>query len=121
MTRAVVELQTKTANVSLAEHVAKATYSIKVKGGKDPAVTFSAHPKKGQSLDMAALNAGHVRHPVFAKGTNRNQWTWVDQTIQPGWFDTAMSGQIDTIRTEMLAAMEKVAAELNASLKTPGG
>ena len=65
-------------------------------------------------------NRGEISHPVFAKGTDRTKWHWVDPP-QPypaaeGWFDKTLEAKAPEVTEKVVAAMEVVAAEVRGRL-----
>lgn len=59
--------------------------------------------------DVGALEAGRLRHPV--PGRRR----WVLQRIPPHFFTGPINDNIDTVREELLDAMDRVAARIARS------
>jgi hypothetical protein len=57
--------------------------------------------------DIEATNRGRLRHPVFG-----NRKVWVQQTIPAGWFDRPLQAGAPKVRTELLAAMQRIIANV---------
>ena len=70
---------------------------------------------RGRTRDrqVTRLNAGLLRHPVFAEGP-RHDWHWVTQTggMHPGFFTDAVRAHIPEIRDEVDQAMHDVARKI---------
>ena len=58
--------------------------------------------------DIAAMNRGRLRHPVFG---NKN--VWVNQKIKPGWFTDPANATRPVAQQRVRAAMERVQANLH--------
>lgn len=56
------------------------------------------------------MNRGILRHPVYG---NRN--VWVNQAIDPGWFTDPMEASAPEVRTQIVAALERVAQQIARS------
>lgn len=83
----------------LAERVARSRFTTSVRStGKFPSVQFVA---KGSS-NIAAMDYGRVRHPVY--GTD----TWVQQRVFPGWWRRPMKANADDTRKNIAAALADV-------------
>jgi hypothetical protein len=62
--------------------------------------------KKG-AHDMAALDDGIARHPVFG---HRNAWK--DTTIKAGWFSDTLDHHAITVQIALLAALRNIAEQI---------
>jgi hypothetical protein len=60
--------------------------------------------------DIAGMNRGRVRHPVFGGKT------WVTQLVDAGWFDAAMNRAAPRARLEIVRALDEVAAQIRTSV-----
>ena len=65
-------------------------------------------PKRGGRVDLEALNAGQVRHPVFTTGV------WVEEKIRPGFWDDAVAKHEDQVRAEVVGVMDEIRRKLEA-------
>jgi PhoPQ-activated pathogenicity-related protein len=61
--------------------------------------------KKGH--DIASLNRGRLRHPVFG-----HRSTWVQQSIAPGFFTKPIQDDADDLKRRISAALDKYMDEL---------
>lgn len=59
--------------------------------------------------DLAAMNDGRLRHPVFG-----NKGHWVEQSIRPGFFDDAMDKGSEDVRRALIDAVDAALAKLHA-------
>ena len=57
------------------------------------------------------IDKGIVRHPVRATGP-REDWTWVDQPVKPGWFTHPAAASAPITRLKLLAAMRRIERQL---------
>ena len=92
----------------LSARVAKARFTTKSRGGQNPSVRIVAKDAKGRSADLARIDQGEVRHPVYGHGP------WVKQAVRPGWFTRPMQEGADVVRREVVAAIDAVARKLSA-------
>lgn len=83
----------------LAERVAREPARTQVRTGSDPGVRIVIGTKRGGAR---ATNRGLIRHPVFG------QDVWVEQRIEPGWFDNSMMGEKAAIQRDIERAMLNV-------------
>ena len=72
---------------------------------------------RGRTRDrqVTRLNAGILRHPVFARGPRRD-WTWVSQMkgMRSGFFTDAVREHIPGIRDQVDQAMHDVAQKITS-------
>lgn len=89
--------------------VAASNFSVSTTTGKTPRVRLTGKRKNagGKQSDLAALDRGQLRHPVFG-----NRKVWVLQQVRPGWFSKTVNSDIDNVRSEVNAAVEDVARRL---------
>jgi hypothetical protein len=91
----------------LNEWVAKSPISPRTRtSGKNAGVRITGR-KTGH--DLEAINRGRVRHPVFGHNA------WVSQSVDAGWWERGAMKQADTVRRDLLVAMERVAAKIARS------
>lgn len=57
--------------------------------------------------DIRSLNAGRLRHPVFG-----DEDTWVQQSVDPGWFDKPLQKRAPGIRRAITQALDETARQL---------
>jgi hypothetical protein len=98
----------------------RARVSIKLVG-RGAAVTVVGTAKgKGEKRDLAALDAGTLRHPVFGRYRRvRGQKLarpWVAQGVPPGFFTKPAAEMVG----EAQAQVDKVAAEIAAIIAGKG-
>jgi hypothetical protein len=59
------------------------------------------------------MDRGKWRHPYFADAEqDRSEWTWVQQTIRPGWFRQSMHRTGERAQHEIEGAMDAVADKI---------
>jgi hypothetical protein len=61
--------------------------------------------KRGGGVDLEAINAGTVRHPVFTSGV------WVAEQVNPGFWDAAVVKHEATVRAALVGVIEDVRRE----------
>jgi hypothetical protein len=94
----------------LAAQVAKSRFVVLKKlGGSRP--TLSIRVRKNRRGHLAIINEGRLRHPVHGRPSKtRKEWTWVDQRIKAGMWDTvldrAVPGIEDGLRDAVREAIE---------------
>lgn len=71
--------------------------------GRNVGVRITAKSKR----TVQRMNRGILRHPVFG-----NRSVWVDQKIDPRWFDDPMEASAPQVRREILEAIETVASKI---------
>jgi hypothetical protein len=67
------------------------------------------------NLQLAKLDDGEVRHPVFRRAGR--PVVWVRQPVRPGWFTDPTQAAAPVVRAQVQAAMSAVAAQIDG--KTP--
>src|SRR5262249_40358062 len=94
------------------------TISVRA-GSADPGVIVTGSPI-AKKRKLNAIEAGNLRHPVFADRTApRREWRWKDQrlpSVRPGWFTRPASGAAPEVRKEIEAALEQVNAIIWAAV-----
>ncbi len=89
----------------LAAQVAGEPIRVQVRTGAQTAgVRIVVGRRKGGSR---GANRGVIRHPVFG-----NREVWVNQPVDPGWFDEAMQKAAPEVRPDLERALERVAKEV---------
>lgn len=80
--------------------------SLRIRTRKGPGkrvgvtVTASAKSRHGGSRHLGELNRGKLRHPTYG------HTPWVDQRIKPGWSDDTFDREGDTVRQDVLTALD---------------
>jgi hypothetical protein len=92
----------------LAADVAGAKWAVRTRLSGNPSVRLTGG---WASHDMAALDSGLLRHPVF--GHRRR---WVSQPIPPHWFTDAMNQLAPEFRDELLKVIDDMARRMAASV-----
>lgn len=88
--------------------VAKTPQRAQVRTGAESAGVRIVVVKSNSGARRA--NRGVLRHPVFPDSSeDRKDWTWVDQPVEPGWFDDPMRASAPVVRVQLEQAMENVA------------
>jgi hypothetical protein len=101
-------------NESLSSRVQQATFRVRGRQGQNPAVFLTASPKGKKSASLGALDAGHNRHPVWARGP-RGTWHWVAQEVPEGWFTESIeTDALDDVQKKVIEAIERVMEMLAA-------
>jgi hypothetical protein len=90
----------------LNEWIANAPVFIRTKSGlhHDIAV-FIIQTKQGH--DLRSINRGRLRHLVFGRPDS-----WVDQKIEPGYFDDPIKKNLGKIRRSVIDAADKALREM---------
>jgi hypothetical protein len=78
--------------------------------GRNPGVSLRFRTTQG--YDLAAMDRGQLRHPVFARAGQPR--TWVRQSIRAKLFTTPFEAGVEPVRKEIVAAMEAVAQDIAA-------
>ncbi|MQB00553.1 MAG: hypothetical protein GEU78_09720 [Actinobacteria bacterium] len=82
--------------------------------GSSPSVTLvgKAKSRRGKARQLAALNKGQLRHPVYGRPP------WVTQTagMRPGVWDKPLRDNVDEVREELLKVFEEVAEKIVRSV-----
>ena len=67
--------------------------------------------------NIAKLDKGRLRHPVFADPSKpRNQWTWVNQKVKPGWWTTPTELAGKSVQVQVEKAMAAMKRKLDGRL-----
>ena len=69
---------------------------------------LQATENTGAPIDVASLDRGRLRHPLF-----RNRRYWYQQAVPPGWFTKPIEDNADTFRDELLAAVDAVERQIS--------
>ena len=110
-TRAAARANLPTAG-GLANLVAKAPQRVQVRTGQKTAGARLVVGKRRGNAARAA-NRGEIRHPVFADGSkSRDQWTWVTQKVDAGWFDETLGREASSVRPAVEEALENMAQRI---------
>lgn len=93
----------------LADKVAKSKFTTRRRGGAHASISIIAKGGRSRSgqLDIAAMDAGRVRHPVFGR-----VWLWVLQRVKPKWFTRPMEKGAPKVRRELIKAMRLIVEKI---------
>lgn len=64
--------------------------------------------KRGGRVDLEALDAGTVRHPVFTSGV------WVEEKVHAGFWSDAVAKREAAVRAEVVGVIDEIRRELEA-------
>jgi hypothetical protein len=94
----------------LAERVARSRFTAVVRtSGRSAGIRVTAAGR----YNLNRMDEGIVRHPVFAdQRKTRKDWTWVNQTIRPGWFTTPLLLDAPKVRDELESGMDTLGRRL---------
>lgn len=91
--------------------------SLKVRArrraGRNPAVYLvaKANNPRGKERDLASLNRGRLRHPLFG-----NRRYWYDQDVSPNWWDDPLLEGADEVRREIVNILDEIGEKLQKKL-----
>lgn len=90
----------------LADQVAREPIRIRVKTGRDPAVSVVIGKRRGGAI---ATNKGVIRHPVFGR-----PGSFVSQQVPSarGWFDDEMEREAPSVRPELERVINDMAEQI---------
>jgi hypothetical protein len=86
------------------------------RGGSRASVSLRLRGKT-RDRQVTRLNAGLLRHPVFARhGTPRRTWNWATQTggMRSGFFTDAVRVQAPDIRAQVQQAIHEVGKKITS-------
>lgn len=93
---------------SVASRVAASSFTLRVSNRASGAsLRFTATERRGKKVDLASLERGRLRHPLFG-----NRKFWFDQPVPPGWFTKAIEAQASNVLAELDSAVENVLREI---------
>jgi hypothetical protein len=102
----------------LSRYVAKSRFTVaKRLGGSRPTLSIRVRrTKRGGAVDLTKINEGRLRHPVHGRPSKtRKEWTWVDQRIKAGMWDTVLDRAVPGIEDGLRDAVrEAVQATIRA-------
>lgn len=80
-------------------------------GRRNPAlyIVGKAKTKRGAERDLASLNRGRLRHPLFGM---RGRGHWFDQRVRPDWWDHPILRGERQIQAELMRTMDSVLRKL---------
>ncbi len=102
----------------LAEYVAGASFRTQRKtSARNPSITISLSRRQAQGpgkINLYGMDRGKFRHPVHARSTEtRDQWKWVTQQVDPGWWSEVVAKLADRSRNQIDASMRIIARKLD--------
>jgi hypothetical protein len=71
-------------------------------------VTGTGAGSMGRERDIAALDRGRARHPLFG-----NRGHWYLQAVHPGWFSRPTDNSRPAVQEQLLIAMQDVADKID--------
>lgn len=96
----------------------KITVSIRTGAGAGVTIQATAPTGRGRrGRALPAINAGILRHPVFAQGPRRS-WHWKDQelpSVQPDFFSQPVHDAAPQVRKEIENALDGLNAKIWAA------
>lgn len=83
------------------------------RAGNNPAIYLvgSAKTPRGKDRDLASLNRGRLRHPLYG-----NRGYWFDQDVDPNWWDDPLLEGADAVREEIVNVIDDIGARLTKNL-----
>lgn len=70
------------------------------------AIVFGQNKRKG--IDFRSIDAGILRHPVFARATQtRDEWTWTRQAVVPAAFSEELPKHLPEFRSALVEAIQQ--------------
>ena len=95
----------------LAARVAGSSITTRLSAGRTPSLRITARERKGKKIDLAALDRGGVRHPLFG---NREHWypKRGAQPVKPQWFTRPVRDGADAVRAELLKVVDAIEAQI---------
>ena len=83
------------------------------RAGKDPAIYLvgRAKTKRGKERDLASLNRGRLRHPLYG-----NRRYWYDQDVSPNWWDDPLLDGSEQVREEIVNVLDDIGIALAKKL-----
>jgi hypothetical protein len=83
------------------------------RAGRNPAIFLVASAKtpRGTERDLASLNRGRLRHPLYG-----NRRYWYDQDVSPNWWTDPLLEGVDQVREELVKVIDEVNEKLEKKL-----
>jgi hypothetical protein len=80
---------------------------------RNPGITRAASAKtpRGKDRDLASLNRGRLRHPLYG-----NRRYWYDQDVSPNWWDEVLAEGADEVRQELVNVLDDIASKIEKKL-----
>lgn len=77
--------------------------------GSTPGVRLTASAKnpRGKQRDLASLNRGRLRHPLYG-----NRGYWFDQEVKKGFWNEPLTDESDAVRKEIVKVLDNIAREI---------
>lgn len=93
---------------SVAQRVAGARFSVRMAGGSgSPRIRITASTRQGHSIDLARLDEGKLRHPLFG-----NRKHWYEQAVPPKWFTGPLEASAGEFAKGLETAVDAVKKEI---------
>jgi hypothetical protein len=86
----------------LAAEIARSKFKVTVSTGAS-----SARVRIETASHDPRIDTGRLRHPVYG-----NRDVWAAQAVRPGWMTRAMTEKAPVVAREMLAALDRIAAQI---------
>jgi hypothetical protein len=87
----------------LAARVAGARFSVRATAGRNPRVRITATEAGRGKVNLASLDRGRLRHPLFG-----DRGHWFSQAVPPQWFSGPIAARADAVRAELEQAVTAV-------------
>lgn len=83
------------------------------RGGRDPSIRLQgkAKTKQGKERNLAALNRGRLRHPLY--GDRRH---WFNQEVSQGFWDEPLLEGADQVREDVVNVLDEIGKRLEKKL-----
>jgi len=94
-------------NESVADRVIGARFTTKVKGGNRPKSVITATEAGGKTIDLARLDRGRLRHPLFGNAAH-----WYAQKVPERWFSKPMSDSAEQFEKSLTEAVDRVTKDI---------
>lgn len=90
------------------------TVSSRRRAGRSPGIAIVGKAKsrsRGGERDLASLNRGRLRHPLF-----ENRGWWYDQYVKPNFFDDPIFRQRAQVARQIDELLDEVAIEITRKI-----
>lgn len=76
------------------------------RGGKYAGLRILVRGKKG--ADVASIQSGRLRHPVFGRGA----WVTQSEGVKPRWMEESFDDQLPAVQKAMLQVIDEIARKV---------